>query len=56
MTIPAIAGPITQAALNVSWLSPIAAWSRSVGTRRGTADARAGPSIAPRLVDTNITT
>ena len=56
MTMPPIAGPMTHAALKMSWLSPMAAWRRSAGTSRGMAAARAGPSIDPSAVDTNITT
>ena len=39
---PADRGSDDPAPLNTSWLSPIAAGSRSLGTRRGIADARAG--------------
>ena len=51
-----MAGPITAAPLNTSWLSPIAAGSRSTGTRRGIADARAGWSMAPMPAAANATT
>ena len=43
------------APLNTSWLRPIAAGSRSMGTSRGIADARAGWSIAPSPAATNAT-
>ena len=46
-TIPPIAGPMTAPALNTSWLRAIALWSRSRGTSRGMADARAGWSTEP---------
>src|SRR6266516_3202689 len=49
MMTPPTAGPTIEAVCRLSWLSAIAAGSRSAGTRRGIADDRAGWSIEARL-------
>ena len=56
MSTPPIAGPTIEAAWKLSWLSAIAAGSRSGGTRRGIDDDRAGWSIEPTPAATNATT
>ena len=56
MRIPPRAGPATAIAWKPSWLRAIAAGRRSRGTRRGTADDRAGWSTAPRPAETKATT
>ncbi len=50
-----MAGPMTDADWKLSWLSAIAAGSRSAATRRGIADERAGWSIALNDAPTNAT-
>ena len=55
ITMPPMAGPMTAAVWKLSWFRAIAAGSRSAGTRRGTAEDRAGWSTAPRLAATNAT-
>ena len=53
--MPPAAGPTMEAVWKLSWLSAIAAGSRSFGTSRGIAEARVGWSTAPRPAATNAT-
>ena len=55
MRIPPIAGPTIDAIWKLSWLSAIAAGSRSGGTSRGMADDRVGWSTAPSPAATKAT-
>ncbi len=52
-TTPPIAGPTIEPAFRLTWFSAIAAGSRCAGTRRATAEERAGQSIAEKDAATN---
>ena len=56
MITPAKSGPTTATVWPLSQLTAIAAGSRSRGTSRGSADARAGMSTAPMPAAMNATT